>query len=266
MSNLVIAGVQASQFWEDREQNLLHFEQLLDKSDLSEVDVLVFPEMFHTGFTMNAASLAEEMSNSFGINWLTAVSKNYTCLTIASLIIKEEDQFFNRMVAVFPNGTVEHYDKRHLFSLAGEEKVFSPGTTQKIITYKDWKLNLQICFDLRFPESARNKIATDGTPEYDVLIYNANWPTRRIAHWDILIPARAVENQCYVIAVNRVGEDGNGLDYVGHSCVFDAIGNKEVTLQDGQEIVFKTTLCKTSLTEIREKLSFLKDRVVFERG
>lgn len=260
MSDLVVAGVQSRQFWEDKCKNLEHFENLLERSDLSDVDVLLFPEMFHTGFTMNAKPLAETMSQSEGVDWLKTVSARYKCLTIASLIIEEDGLFYNRMVAVFPNGQLEKYDKMHLFSLAGEEKVFSPGMTEKILEFKGWRIKLQVCFDLRFPEGARNGIGKDGKPLYDLLVYNANWPTRRIKHWDILVPARAVENQCYVLAVNRIGTDGNGIEYDGHSQLVDAQGEVLQKYENSEEIVFTSVLSRTGLESLREKLAFLKDR------
>ena len=260
MQDLVVAGVQAQQFWEDKARNLRHFDELLRSNDLNDVDVLVFPEMFHTGFTMNAANLAEGMEDSIGIAWLKETSNRYQCLTIASLIIREDDKFYNRMIAVYPDGKLAYYDKRHLFSLAGEDQVFTPGEKDCIIHYQGWKIKLQICFDLRFPEGARNGIGNDNEPYYDILIYNANWPTRRIAHWDVLIPARAVENQCYVLAVNRVGVDGNAIEYNGHSQLIDGWGNFLVERQNIREVLFKASLKMSDLIDLREKLVFLKDK------
>lgn len=259
MSDLVVAGLQTQQHWEDKEKNLHHFDALLNQHDLNGVDILVFPEMFHTGFSMNAESLAEVMNDSLGITWLKQKSKKYHCVSIASLIIRENNQFFNRMVAVFPNGELEFYDKQHLFSMAGEDKVFTSGEKSKVIEYKGWRIKLQVCFDLRFPEGARNKIDSSGKPEYDLLIYNANWPKRRIAHWDILLPARAVENQCFVLAVNRVGTDGNDIEYDGHSQLVDGWG-KILQRVDNTEELFTQTIKRESLDELRNTLVFLKDR------
>jgi predicted amidohydrolase len=260
MQDLVVAGVQAQQFWEDKVKNLRHFDELLCANDLADVDVLVFPEMFHTGFTMNADGLSEYMEDSMGIEWLKNTSSRYQCLAIASLIISENKQFYNRMVAVYPDGKLAYYDKRHLFSLAAEDQVFTSGTKDCIIDYHGWKIKLQVCFDLRFPEGARNGIGADGQPLYDLLIYNANWPTKRIAHWDILIPARAVENQSYVLAVNRVGTDGNAIEYNGHSQLVDGWGNFLVERQNNSEVLFKATLKMSDLIDLREKLVFLKDK------
>jgi predicted amidohydrolase len=259
MQNLVIAGVQAQQYWEDKAKNLLHFEQMLSVSDLSDVDVLVFPEMFHTGFTMKTDALADRMNDSIGITWLSGIAKQFDCLTLASLIVSEDENVFNRMVAVFPDGTLTYYDKRHLFSLAGEDMVFTPGDRDVIIEFKGWKIKPQVCFDLRFPEAARNGIGEDGQRLYDLLVYTANWPTRRIEHWDILIPARAVENQCYVLAVNRVGVDGNGIAYNGHSQLVDGWGNR-ILIEEDRELIMKSTLKKEDLKNIHDRIPFLKDK------
>lgn len=259
MSDLVVAGLQTQQYWEEREKNLHHFDALLNQYDLTGVDVLVLPEMFHTGFTMNAESLAEEMSDSLGISWLKENSEKYQCLSIASLIIKENNQYLNRMAAVFPDGTLEHYDKQHLFSMAGEDRVFTAGDEGKVLEYKGWRIKLQVCFDLRFPEGARNGIDKSGNPEYDLLIYNANWPKRRIAHWDILLPARAVENQCFVLAVNRVGVDGNDIEYDGHSQLVDGWGKVLLKLENSEEQLFVQTIEKGKLDDLRDTLVFLKD-------
>jgi omega-amidase len=260
MSDLVVACVQTRQFWENKEANQIHFEQLLAGTDLSGIDVLVFPEMFTTGFSMDAEHLAEEMGTSNGISWLKKKAVELNCLTVASLIIQEGKAYFNRMVACFPNGEIEWYDKIHLFSLAGEDKVFTPGSRKQIIAFRNWKINLQICYDLRFPENCRNGLTSEGNADYDLLIYVANWPKRRISHWDCLVPARAVENQCYVVAVNRVGEDGNGIEYDGHSMIVNAMGETEVFYAGGKEIVFINTLSREKLEETRRIIPFLKDK------
>jgi predicted amidohydrolase len=260
MSDLKIAGVQTYQFWEDKAKNLAHFDELLNKSNLSDIDVLVFPEMFHTGFSMNASSLYEEMHNSIGIDWLKQKATQYDCLTVASLVIKENEKYFNRTVAVYPSGTVEHYDKRYLFSFAGEDKVFSAGEEEKIIQYKGWNILLQVCFDLRFPENTRNEIVKNNTAKYDLVIYVANWPKKRIQHWEKLLPARAIENQVYVLGINRVGMDGNQHEYNGKSCLYSPTGDTLAELQDSQEGILYGTIDKESIKNIREKMNFLADR------
>lgn len=260
MSDLKVALVQTQQFWEDKTANLQHFNSLL-ASELSEsVDVLIFPEMFHTGFTMNTAALAENMDNSIGLNWLKNKSKAYDCLCLASLIITENERYFNRMVAVHPNGKVDHYDKIHLFSLAKEDEHYAPGNEKTIVEFRGWKLLLQVCYDLRFPENSRNSVQQNGDFEFDAIIYVANWPERRIAHWDKLLPARAIENQCYVLAVNRVGSDNNQLDYNGSSQIIDALGDYLVLPFIDNQGIKTAHISKEKLSEVRQKLTFLKDR------
>lgn len=262
MSDLKVATVQTQQFWEDKEANLLHFDALLS-SELSEtVDVLIFPEMFHTGFTMNTNALAENMEDSLGLKWLKTKAKAYDCLCVASLIIVENGNYFNRMVAVHPEGKIDHYDKVHLFSLAKENAHYSPGNKKTIVEFRGWKLLLQVCYDLRFPENARNAVDLNGEFEYDVIIYVANWPERRIAHWDALLPARAIENQCYVLAVNRVGSDNNDLNYNGSTQALDAMGDYIMERAISDQGVYVSSLSMEALKEVRQKLAFLKDRKV----
>jgi predicted amidohydrolase len=260
MSDLKVALVQTQQIWENKNANLQHFDALLT-SELSEsIDVLIFPEMFHTGFTMNAKNLAENMEDSIGLNWLKAKAKNHDCLCIASLIIEEHGQYFNRMVAVHPEGKIDYYDKIHLFSLAKEDEHYSPGTVKTIVEFRGWKLLLQVCYDLRFPENSRNSVKQNGEFAFDAIIYVANWPERRIAHWDALLPARAIENQCYVVAVNRVGQDASSLIYNGSSQVVDALGNYLVGQSKQIEVVITNSLTMKNLEDVRQKLAFLKDR------
>jgi len=260
MSDLVVTCVQSIQYWEDKPANLKHYDELLATSNLKKTDVLLFPEMFHTGFSMQAEKLAEHMDNSEGIQWLKEKAAQLDCLVMTSLIIESGAHYYNRMVACFPNGEMSWYDKNYLFSLAGEDQNFTAGTKETIIQFRGWKINLQICYDLRFPESSRNGLNKDGKPEYDLLVYVANWPTRRISHWDILLPARAVENQCYVVGVNRVGQDGNAIQYDGHSMVVNPLGAKEALHERGKELVFQSTLSREKLIQTRKMIPFLKDR------
>lgn len=256
MQDLTISLVQTHQFWEDKQQNFLHFEKLL--SELQPTDVLVFPEMFHTGFTMKAAEMAESM-NGEGIQWLTKQAKKLNTAVVASLIIGEDEKFFNRMVFIEPTGQIHTYDKRKLFTLAKEDKHYSHGTENTIVNYKGWKILLQVCYDLRFPEQCRNKLNNSGEPAYDLLLYVANWPNRRSLHWKTLLQARAIENQCYVAGVNRVGKDANELEYSGDSSIIDALGDLKKQVANKEEII-QYSLNKKELQEIREKLAFLKDQ------
>lgn len=256
MRDLRITLVQSNQIWEDKQANLHHFEQLI--SGVS-TDVIVFPEMFHTGFSMNPEKLAEKMTDSQGIAWLKKIAAEKSAACYTSLIIEENNCFYNRGVFVEPTGKITVYDKRKCFGLAGEDLVFTAGKNTAIVDYNGWKINLQICYDLRFPEICRNEVK-DETALYDVLIYVANWPERRKHHWNSLLVARAIENQCFVVGVNRVGTDANTLSYSGNSVVFNALGGAEAITNENTEQIVTITISKESLTETREKLPFLKDK------
>ena len=200
MQDLRVATVQANQVWEDKKANFTNYERLL--KDVENVDLIVLPEMFQTGFTMNSELLAETMTGE-SVLWLTKLAAEKNAAVYTSLIIEEHGNFFNRGVFMKPSGEFSVYDKRHLFGLAGEDQFFKAGETKTIVEYKGWRINLQVCYDLRFPENCRNSMQA-GEPEFDLLLYVANWPERRIKHWSSLILARAIENQCYLIGVNRV--------------------------------------------------------------
>ncbi len=257
MQDLRIALVQAHQVWEDKQANLAHFSSLL--AEIDQVDLILLPEMFQTGFSMNAEQLAEEMSDSSSIKWLKELALKKDAAVYTSMIVREHDKFFNRGLFIEPTGVVTFYDKRKTFGLAGEDLTYASGSEEKIVEYKDWKLQLQICYDLRFPEIVRNRIAPNQSAAYDVILYVANWPARRSEHWKALLKARAIENQCYVVGVNRVGEDANGLSYSGDSVVVDALGAVNFC-EAGNEEVKIVTLTKENLNATRELLPFLKDR------
>ncbi|MEY3237883.1 MAG: hypothetical protein RI883_1984 [Bacteroidota bacterium] len=257
MQDLKVALVQANQIWENKNSNLTNYSCLL--KNISNIDLIILPEMFHTGFSMNAEYLAETMDNSQGLTWLRDNAKNKNTAIYTSLIIKENGHFFNRGVFVFPNGEVEYYDKRKAFGLAGEDKIYSVGQKEKIVLFKGWKLQLQICYDLRFPEIARNRIEEHSNAAYDAILYVANWPEVRSQQWRILLKARAIENQCFVIGVNRVGVDGKSLEYLGDTLQVNALG-EAISLPPNQEGILEVRLSKKHLLEIRERLPFLKDR------
>ena len=256
MQNLRVTLVQANQIWENKDANYLHYEQLLTAV---ETDLIVLPEMFHTGFSMNTAKLAEKWKNSEGIKWLQNLASRKNAAVYTSLIIEDVGNFYNRGAFIFPTGEIEYYDKRKSFGLAGEDKFYTPGTRETIVNYKGWRIQLQICYDLRFPEIVRNKIDSNQMPTYDVIVYVANWPEKRILHWNTLLKARAIENQCFVIGVNRVGTDGKNLLYSGGSVTIDALGTELVSLPR-EEATKTTVLNMNELNEIREILPFLKDR------
>ena len=250
-----VALVQSSIVWEDPKSNRYFYEEKINA--LTEpVDLIVLPEMFTTGFTMNPSAVAETMQGET-MQWLQSLAKAKKCAVTGSLIIIEGENFFNRLVFVFPNGELQFYDKRHLFTLAGEDKVYTSGKEKLIVDYLGWKICPLVCYDLRFPVFARN------TENYDLLLYVANWPKPRINAWDILIKARSVENMCYTIGVNRVGLDSNNLEYIGHSQVVDYLGNSILEPQES-EAVFIVELNKDKMLETRKKLGFLNDLDSFE--
>lgn len=254
-SELNITIIQSNLFWEDKFANLKLFEKKISK--ISSTDILVLPEMFTTGFSMNPIPFAETMDGKT-VNWMLDLANLHKCLIIGSIIIKEDSRYYNRLIAAFPDGTLQYYDKKHLFTLAKEHDHYTSGNKQLLIEYKGWKLFPLICYDLRFPVWARNTI------NYDVLIYIASWPKLRINAWDALLKARAIENMSYTVGVNRVGVDANDFEYPGHSVVLDALGNEILTSIENQEGSFCVTLEKQNLIDVRKKLQFLNDRDSFK--
>lgn len=250
-----IALIQSALFWENPKANRNYFEEKINAIS-EKVDLIVLPEMFSTGFTMNPKDVFETMQGET-IQWLQSLAKAKNSAITGSLAIKENNNFYNRLVFVFPSGEIQFYDKRHLFSLAGENKVYTSGNKKLIVEYQGWKICPLICYDLRFPVFARN------TENYDLLIYVANWPKARIQAWDILLKARSVENLCYTIGVNRVGFDDNNFEYDGHSQAVDFLGNYVIEPQETGD-VFIVELNKEKLVETRNKLGFLGDRDSFE--
>ncbi len=250
-----IALIQTPLIWENPSENRASLQEKI--SSISQyVDLIVLPEMFTSGFTMNPEKIAETMQGET-ISWLREIARTKNCAITGSLVIQENGKYYNRLVFVFPSGEIQHYDKRHLFTLAGEDKVYTRGTEKLIVNYKEFTICTLVCYDLRFPVFSRN------VEDYDLLIYVANWPKPRVNAWDILLKARAVENMSYVVGVNRVGTDNNNLEYVGHSQAVDFFGN---CLQEPQENegVFIVELDKSTLLETRKKLAFLNDKDTFE--
>ena len=213
--------------------------------------------MFTTGFAMQPEYLAEPMDGPT-IKWMLQLAKAKNCAICGSIIIKENEHYYNRFLFVTPSGEVHQYNKRHLFSLAGEHKRYQNDNKQVIIEYKGWRICPLICYDLRFPVWSRNSL------NYDVLIYVANWPKPRVTAWNTLLKARAIENMSYVIGVNRVGTDANGHEYSGNSIVLDELGNEMTPLTDKIEAILTTTLSKEKLLASRNKFNFLGDQDGFE--
>jgi omega-amidase len=256
MQDLKLTLVQADQIWENKSANLANYERLL--SSVEKSDIILLPEMFHTGFSMNAVDLAEEMDASEGLNWLKEQASKHQSAIYTSLIISDGDHFRNRGVFVKPDGRITIYDKRRSFGLAGENEVYTQGEERVVVEYRGWKILLQICYDLRFPELSRNRMDDKGQAEYDLLLYVANWPERRSEHWKTLLRARAIENQCYVAGVNRVGTDGKSLVYSGDTVLIDPLGMEKGT-SPHQEEVFSVEINYELLEKVREQLPFLKD-------
>lgn len=246
--------IQTNIIWENPSENRRILEEKINAL-IEAIDLIILPEMFTSGFTMHPNLVAETMDGST-ISWLKNIAKAKNCAITGSLIITENGNFYNRMVFVFPNGEMQFYDKKHLFTLAGEDKVYTSGNEKVVVKYNHWKICLQVCYDLRFPVFSRN------TENYDVLIYVASWPKVRTNAWDILLKARAVENLSYVIGVNRIGTDNNDFEYIGHSQIIDELGNFiiEPTENEG---VFIANLDKNKMLETRNKLNFLNDKDAF---
>jgi predicted amidohydrolase len=255
MSTLTITTIQSNLIWEDKTANLRILEQKIAGIE-EKTEIVVLPEMFNTGFSMHPEALAETMEGET-VEWMKRVSRENGIVLTGSLMIEEAGNFYNRLVWMLPNGQYGHYNKRHLFAFGEEDKHYSPGNKRLIASVKGWKINLQVCYDLRFPVWARQK-NTEAGAEYDLLIYVANWPERRSHAWKTLLCARAIENQCYVVGVNRVGNDGNNVYHSGNSLVIDPLGQVLYHMAD-EEDVNTITLQKEMLEEVRTKFPFWKD-------
>jgi len=253
---LKVTLVQTDIHWEKLEENRIHFNQKID-SISEQTDMILLPELFSTGFSMNANHLAETMDGTT-VQWMLKKANHKNALIIGSVLIKENDNYYNRLIVAFPDGKTLFYDKRHLFSYAGEHRVFEKGKKRITFEYKGFKICPLICYDLRFPVWARND------SEYDVLLFVANWPNARISAWDTLLKARSIENLCYAIGLNRVGVDDNELIYTGHSAVYDAFGTPILSFPDNEEGTQSVTLEKEHLLTTRKRFSFLEDRDDFE--
>ena len=261
MQSLTFTLIQTHLHWEDKQSNLAMLAQKINSLQ-QPTEVIVLPEMFSTGFSMQPQLFAETMDGET-VQWMKDMARQKKAILTGSIIIKEEGYYYNRLIWMLPNGSYGCYDKRHLFGYAGEDEQYKRGNKRLIASVKGWKINLQICYDLRFPVWARQapspQIEKAGKEaEYDILLYVANWPERRNNAWQTLLTARAIENQCYVVGVNRVGTDGNNINYCGNSMVIDALGNTLYSRQNDEDI-FTITLQKKMLTEARNKYPFLQD-------
>jgi omega-amidase len=285
MEDLSVTIIQTDLFWENSTANLANLEEKMAQISLP-TDLIILPEMFTTGFTMDAKKVAEPM-NYTTFKWMKQQAKRTQTVITGSFIVKEGEHFFNRLIWMRPDGSFETYNKRHLFRMGEEDKIFTAGDKRLIIELKGWRICPLICYDLRFPVWSRNFIHEKGGMEkegekdlfpqsntydlipnnsylnYDLLIYVANWPSVRSQVWDTLLQARAIENQSYCIGVNRVGKDGMGLEYSGNSAVIDFKGN-QLFYQKDSEIIVNQTLNKKDLEDFRNKFPAYLDADNFE--
>ncbi|NMM47183.1 amidohydrolase [Marinigracilibium pacificum] len=247
-SDLRITVIQSSLHWHQPDANRAMFEEKIWQAN-SKTDIIVLPEMFTTGFSMDAIDLAETM-NGPTHKWMKQIASQMDCCITGSIICKENGNVYNRLLWVMPDGKTQHYDKKHLFSMVGEDEKFSSGNDLLIVTYKGWRICPLICYDLRFPVWSRN--VHDNQLVYDLLIYVANWPNARIEAWETLLKARAIENLSYCVGVNRIGEDGNNILYSGSSMVVSPKG-KNIWYNNESEEIFETELSYESLINFRKK-------------
>jgi omega-amidase len=266
MAKLRISLIQTALHWEDKKANLEMLQKKID-SIPDKPELIILPEMFSTGFSMNNESLAEMMDGET-VEWMRKAAAKKGVILTGSMIAKEETEtetlYYNRLVWMLPNGEKAFYDKRHLFAFGKEDQHYSPGNKRLIASVNGWKINLQICYDLRFPVWLRQSDTKDSqsSPEYDLLIFVANWPSVRSLAWRTLLQARAIENQCYVIGVNRTGQDGKGLEYGGESMVLGPLG-EVIALLDAKEQIFSHTLDREKLEAVRLKFPFWRDADTF---
>lgn len=250
---LKVALIQSALSWEEPESNRNSFSKKMEVIS-SDVDLIILPEMFTTGFTMSPENISKD-EGSITLEWMQKKALEKNAALIGSLPFYENGSYTNRLFFVQTNGSYKHYDKRHTFTLAGENKVYAAGSERLIVEFKGFRICPLICYDLRFPVWARN------TEDYDILIYVANWPKPRISAWDALLKARAIENMAYCIGVNRIGKDNLGHEYSGHSGAYDCLG-KQLVFSTKEEVCY-ATLTKEHLKTTREKLRFLEDRDAF---
>jgi predicted amidohydrolase len=256
-NQLSVAVLQSDICWHEPSKNREMFENQITSIE-SAIDLIILPEMFTTGFTMEAAQNAETMQGE-SIQWMKKMAVEKEAAITGSIIIEENNQYFNRLIWIHKDGTLHYYDKKHLFSLAGEHLNYTPGVEPLIVDLEGWKIRPAICYDLRFPVWLRNKFNPQKNAyDYDLLIVVANWPTKRISAWKTLLQARAIENQAFVVGLNRIGTDGNNHHYSGDSAVYNELGEMLYLKADIADIGV-VTLNKESLTNTRNHLPFLAD-------
>ena len=255
MNSLKTLLVQAQIRWKGPAQNRNHLQSLVEQSG-EDFDLVIFPEAFTTGF-LGDSDLPDEAMEGPTVGWMKALAADYGSAVAGSIVIVENGQRYNRLVFVEPDGKLEFYDKRHLFAYGGESERYTAGEFRVVVRYRDWRICLQTCYDLRFPVWCRNR------DDYDLMLLVANWPARRVHHWLTLLEARAIENQAWVIGLNRVGKDGNGLVYPGRSVVFDPVGASAADLGD-DECTRLVTLDLDQVNKIRSDFPFQADADAFD--
>jgi len=251
IQKLNISLIQSNIYWKDVARNLAHFNNLISK--INNTDIILLPEMFNTAYCPSENYLSETMKGTT-VKWMKRISKQKKCSIAGTLMIKEKGEIYNRLVWISKNGDIKTYDKFHLFSLTKEEKYLSKGEKRLIINENGWKICPLICYDLRFPVFSRNNI------DYDLLIYLANWPTKRIEAWDTLLKARSIENQCYTIGINRIGQDINEISFSGHTKAINAFGEEIIRASNNKEEVLQIEISLNDLKLKRRQMNFLKDR------
>jgi len=253
MSTLNIVGIQTNLHWESIEDNLQHFSQKIDDLDSANTDVIILPEMFTTGFSMNTNLMDSNASQDIE-SWSLKKAKSCDSLLIGTTMYTADDKSYtNRLLVAFPDGRLLHYDKRYLFTPSGERNHYQSGSERLIFDFKGFKILPLICYDLRF------STWSDHTGDADLIIYTASWPSTRISHWDILIRARAVENLSYVVAVNRIGQDGNHLNYIGHSQIVSPEGEILETANEDESNI-SAILDLDEVKSVRKRLPYLEDK------
>ncbi|NKI17482.1 amidohydrolase [Spongiibacter sp. KMU-166] len=255
MSTVKLCAIQSELVWQNAPANRAQFERLLPVC--KGADVIVLPEMFSTGFSMNSEDIAEAADGPTS-QWLLAQAAHYDCAISGSVAVRENGEFFNRLFWATPDGTLSHYDKHHLFRMAREHEHYSPGQRRVVVEWRGLRYCLQVCYDLRFPVFSRNR------DDYDVLIYVANWPAQRAYAWRTLLPARAIENQSYVVGVNRVGSDGNGHPYSGDSGIYDFMGKPMASLAEGKAGILQAELDAGAQNQFRQNFPAAQDADPFE--
>lgn len=261
MKDLRITIIQSHLHWENVEQNLQYIDSLISK--IENTDVIILPEMFSTGFTMQPNKYAESM-NGKAVEWMQKIAAQKNIHLTGSICTTENEKFYNRLIWMQPNGTYTTYDKRHLFSMGDENKHYTAGNKKIIVNVNGWNVCPLICYDLRFPVWSRNKLVPSSKLEvhslaYDILLYVANWPEKRNSAWKTLLPARAIENVCYVVGVNRIGEDGNGINHSGDSAAYNYLGEKLTDIAPNIESISTVKLSYNSLMEYRTAFPVIND-------